>query len=110
MGRILLLVSLWLAAMVPVQAETIYGRVFETLKGSIYPNVAVTLMSNPPRQTTTDQYGQYWFKDVKAGAYLMRVKLADRPAITSRLLVYKGTTVANLDLSKILDPEHGDEY
>ena len=99
---------LWGALVSPLAADTIYGRVFDTLdNGKIFTDVKLTLFSNPPQQTTVDQYGQYWFKNVKRGAYLIGVQILDREKFTARVVVDNPTTIANLDLGKIGDPDHG---
>ncbi|UFP93406.1 carboxypeptidase-like regulatory domain-containing protein [Gloeobacter morelensis] len=103
--------GLGLALAAPAQAESVvYGRVFQTMENTVFTDAKVTLLSNPPKQTRTDQYGQYWLRDVKPGAYLVRLQIPGRPLITGRLVVGKGTTVANLDLSKIGHPDHDEEY
>ncbi|AGY56496.1 carboxypeptidase-like regulatory domain-containing protein [Gloeobacter kilaueensis] len=106
----LVLAGLGLLLALPAQAETVYGRVFETLQGSVFTGAKVILLSNPPQQTTTDGQGQYWFRDVKPGAYLVRLVIAGRPEITGRVIVHRGTTIAHLDLSKIGTPGSEDEY
>ncbi|MBC7879805.1 MAG: carboxypeptidase regulatory-like domain-containing protein [Anaerolineae bacterium] len=94
-----------------VQAETIYGRVFDTLKGKILPNTRLVLGSNPNQETTSDSTGTYWFRNVKPGPYLVHIFTAEREVV-GRLVVYKSvpTTVANLDLSKIDAPDSDDNY
>ncbi len=94
-----------------VQAEAIYGRVFDTLKGNILSNTRLVLGSNPNQETTTDSTGSYWFRNVKPGPYLVHIFTADGE-IVGRLVVYTKvpTTIANLDLSKIEAPGGDDNY
>ncbi|WP_218082106.1 carboxypeptidase-like regulatory domain-containing protein [Anthocerotibacter panamensis] len=104
------LLALTLLGMAPVQAEAIYGRVYDTLKGKTFPNTRVVLGSNPKLETTTDQDGSYWFHGVKPGPYLIYLYPAGREVI-GRLVVYKApTTIGNLDLAKIEAPETEDAY
>lgn len=93
------------------QAETIYGRVFDTLKGKILPNTRLVLGSNPNQETTSDSTGSYWFRNVKPGPYLVRI-FTENGEVVGRLVVYKSvpTTIANLDLSKIDAPDSDDNY
>jgi Carboxypeptidase regulatory-like domain len=94
----------------PAHAEAIYGKVYDTLKGKIYPNTRVVLGSDPQREVITEQDGSFWFRDVKPGAYIVRIFTPDREVV-GRLVVYKTpTTISNLDLAKIDVPGAEDEY
>ncbi len=113
MGKVIINLCLaGLFATGTAQAANIYGRVYDTLKGQIYRNVRIELGTQPPRQTTTDELGQYWFRGVEPGAYLIRILRSDDEEVVGRLVVSPKlpTTVGNLDLSKIEAPHQHDEY
>jgi len=93
-----------------VQAEGIYGKVFDTMRGKIYPNARIVLGVDRKRETVTDSEGQYWFKDVKPGPYLVYIYLPEGEVV-GRLMVYRvPTTIVNLDIARIDAPSHDDEY
>jgi len=105
------LVCLALISLLPVHAEDIYGKVYETLKGKIYANTRVVLIANPNQETITAKDGSFWFRGVKPGAYLVQILISKDDIVTGRLIVYpRPMNVINLDLSKIEAPGHGDEY
>lgn len=105
-----LLTGILLLGALPAQAETVYGRVYDTLKGKIFANTRVVLVANPEKEATTDSSGSFWIRDVRPGPYLVHIYTADREVV-GRLLVYKTpTTIANLDLAKIEAPGAEDEY
>ena len=94
------------------QAANLYGRVYDTLRGEIYGKTKIVLGSSPPRETVTDDRGQYWFKDVAPGAYLIRILHPGREDVVGRVVISarNRTTIANLDLSRIETPHSDDEY
>lgn len=96
----------------PAAAADVYGRVYDTLRGSTYPGVRVRIDTEPARETVSDGQAQYWFRDVPPGVYLVHLALPGRDAVTGRLLVAesRAATIANLDLAKIAPPEEDDEY
>ncbi|MHB9118998.1 MAG: carboxypeptidase-like regulatory domain-containing protein [Burkholderiales bacterium] len=93
-------------------AADIYGRVYDTLQGRLYPGARVSLASNPAQQAVCDDQAQFRFSHVAPGAYLVHVALPDRGLLTSRILVGRDapTVIANLDIAKINPPEEDDEY
>lgn len=93
-------------------AADIYGRVYDTLRGRMYPGARVRIDTEPARETVSDGQAQFWFTDVPPGVYLVHLALPERDPVTSRLLVAsrRSATIANLDISKIDPPEEGDEY
>lgn len=102
---------LWGALAGPAMAETVYGRVYDTMdNGRIYANTRVVLSGKPSRETVTDQYGQYRFENVPRGAYLIRLHAQGKAQVTGRLIVQESTTIANLDFGKLEDPDHAAEY
>lgn len=103
--------GLWAILAGPATAETVYGRVFDTMdNGRIYANTRVVLSGKPSRETITDQYGQYRFENVSRGAYLIRIYPQGKAQITGRLIVQQSMTIANLDFGKLEDPDHSEEY
>lgn len=94
------------------QAAKLYGRVYDTLRGEIYKKARIVLESVPPRETVTDNQGQYWFKEIAPGAYLIRIVRPGRGDVVGRVVVSSrtNTTIANLDLSRIEAPDPDDEY
>ncbi|WP_287129063.1 carboxypeptidase-like regulatory domain-containing protein [Candidatus Cyanaurora vandensis] len=109
--RVFMLSLLALTLALPVQAEAVYGRVYETLQSKVFANTRVVLLSDPKQETTTDSAGAYWFRNVKPGAYLVQIFVPDQETVVGRLIVYpRPTTIVNLDLSIIEDPHHDDEY
>ncbi len=93
-------------------AAEIYGRVYDTLQGQLYPGARVSLASNPAQQAVCDDQAQFRFSHVPPGVYWVRVALPDRGVLTSRILVSRNTptVIANLDIAKINPPEEDDEY
>jgi hypothetical protein len=92
-------------------AERVWGRVYDTLRGKIHVDATVALESSPAHATRTDGAGQYSFEDVKPGPYLVRITLEDGREIVGRVVVYDmPTTIANLDLSKIEEPDEDENY
>jgi hypothetical protein len=98
----------------PAKAASVYGKVYDTLRGEMYQGANIEINTKPPRMTTTDKDGQYWFKNLKPGAYLVRITRGQANAheVVGRLLVsgQTATTIGNLDISKIDPPHEGDEY
>lgn len=94
------------------EAASIYGRVFDTLDGEIFKDARIVLMTTPAKETTTDARGQYWFRDIKPGPYLVKIIRTGQPEVVGRLVVSaaRETTIVNLDLAKIEPPEGHDEY
>ncbi|CAL1241601.1 carboxypeptidase-like regulatory domain-containing protein [Candidatus Methylocalor cossyra] len=101
-----------LALAEPAGAAAIYGKVYDTLRGRLYPRTRLILGTQPPRETTTDDAAQYWFRDVAPGAYLIRIVREGEGDVVGRLVVApdRATTIVNLDLSKIEAPHHDDAY
>jgi len=93
-------------------AEDIYGRVYDTLRGKTYPGARIQIDTKPVRETISDEQAQFWFRDVRPGVYLVRISLPERDLIIGRVLVAsrRSSTIANLDISKIDPPEEDDEY
>jgi hypothetical protein len=94
------------------QAADVYGRVYDTLKGEIYKNARIELDARPPMHTTTDGFGQYWFRGIEPGAYLIRIRRVGHKEVVGRLVVSSKapTTIGNLDISRIETPHEQDEY
>lgn len=112
LGRHSLGAILAMACVGQAGAVEIYGRVYDTLQGRIYPGARVTLASHPAQQTVCDDQAQFRFSHVPPGAYLVRVALPDQGVLTSRILVGRNTptVIANLDIAKINPPGDEDEY
>lgn len=114
-GRLVFVRSILLSCLIfagTADAADVYGRVYDTLRGKIYPGVRVWIATEPARETLSDEEAQFWFRDIEPGVYLVRISLPERGSTTGRLLVANGrlATIANLDISKIDPPEEDDEY
>ena len=98
----------------PVAAADLYGRVFDTLRGAIYPGATVLLGVNASarQRTVTDESAQFRFQGVTPGVYLVRIEVPGGREVTGRLRVTARpeTQIAHLDLAKIDPPDEGDEY
>ena len=106
---VVLLASLLLGG--AVQAETIYGRVFNTLRGTILTNTKIILGSNPLQETTTNERGEYTFKNVAKGPYLIHIFTKDQGEVIGRLVVHNiPVPIGTLDIAKIEAPGEEDEY
>jgi len=108
----LLAAAALLAGSGPTVAADIYGRVYDTLRGQLYPGAQVTLATQPVQVARCDEQAQFRFKDVQPGVYLVHLALPDQSVFTSRLLVSGRipTTIANLDLARINPPDEDDQY
>ncbi len=108
----LIAATAFLACAGPAAAADVYGRVYDTLRGQLYPGAQVTLVAQPAQVVRCDEQAGFRFKDVPPGVYLVRLALPDSSVFTSRLLVSgrTPTTIADLDLSRINPPDEDDEY
>jgi Carboxypeptidase regulatory-like domain len=120
MKRTFQIILLWLCTvsmlLLPTPARagnpTLFGRVYETMKAKVYAGTRVTLGSVPLKETITDENGNFWFRDVAPGAYLVRIQTPAYGEVTARLVVFPNRPVAinDLDLSRILAPDEDDNY
>jgi len=91
------------------RAADVYGRVYDTMRGELYPGARVELGT---RAVVADDNAQYWLRDVAPGAYLIRVVIPGRREVNGRVLVVarQPTNIVNLDLGRIDPPHDEDEY
>jgi hypothetical protein len=95
-------------------AADLYGRVFDTLRGSMYPHAVIRLGSGAEsdRRVTSDESAQFRFEGVQPGVYIVRIAEPGGREVIGRLRVTgrPATQIAHLDLAKIDPPDEGDEY
>lgn len=98
----------------PAGAADLYGRVFDTLRGAVYPGAVVVLGANTDgaQSVIADSTAQFRFDGVAPGVYLMKIAVPGGREVTGRLRVTARpqTQIAHLDLAKIDPPDEGDEY
>jgi hypothetical protein len=91
-------------------AETLHGRVFDSMEELIYPGVTLTLVREEPLTVTTDEVGAFRFEDVAPGPYFVEIDLGEHGRVLARAVVHEGRpTLQHFDISKILNPheDHG---
>ena len=95
-------------------AADLYGRVFDTLRGAMYPHAVITIGagSGTVLRTVADGAAQFRFDGVKSGVYIVRIAEPGGREVTGRLRVTDrpATQIAHLDLAKIDPPDEADEY
>ena len=91
-------------------AADLYGRVYDTMRGELYPGARIELATPGLRHAVTDLAAQYWLRDIAPGSYLVRIFVPGQREVTGRLLVTgtAHTQVVNFDLARI-DPPHEDD-
>lgn len=98
----------------PAGAADLYGRVFDTLRGAVYPGAVVVLGANTGggQSVVTDATAQFRFDGVAPGVYLVKIAVPGGREVIGRLRVTSRpqTQIAHLDLAKIDPPDEGDEY
>ncbi len=106
---VLLIAGLAVLAAPMARAADVYGRVYDTMRGELYPGARVELGT---RAVVADDNAQYWLRDVAPGAYLIRVVIPGRREVNGRVLVVarQPTNIVNLDLGRIDPPHDEDEY
>ena len=94
-------------------AADLYGRVFDTLRGSMYPGAVVTLTPaiGGELRAVTDNAAQFRLSDVTPGVYQVRVEAESRQVVGRlRVATRPQTQITHLDLGKIDPPDENDEY
>lgn len=102
-----------LATTAHAHAADLYGRVFDTLRGSMYPGAVVTLASASGMElrAITDNAAQFRLSDVTPGVYQVRVEAENRQVVGRlRVAPRPATQITHLDLGKIDPPDENDEY
>ena len=98
----------------PASGADLYGRVFDTLRGAIYPGAEVVLGAEAGggQRVIADATAQFRFDGVAPGVYLVKIALPGGREVIGRLRVTSRpqTQIAHLDLAKIDPPDEGDEY
>ena len=114
MPKLLAALAMATATCAEAGAADLYGRVFDTLRGAMYPNAVITLGSGAEsdRRVTSDEFAQFRFDGVQPGVYIVRIAEPGGREVTGRLRVTgrPATQIAHLDLAKIDPPDEGDEY
>ena len=104
------------AGVQPAGAKTlrsVFGRAYDTLRNRLLAGATVEIVDGQAvRRTTVDAQGQFWFKDVPAGGYIVVLKIEGHGDVIGRLLVSaaRPVTIADLDLSKLEAPDEDDHY
>ncbi len=91
----------------------VFGRAYDTLRNRLLAGATVEIVNGKDvRRTTVDGQGQFWFKDVPPGGYIVRLKIEGHGDVVGRLLVSaaRPVTIADLDLSKLEAPDEDDHY
>jgi hypothetical protein len=109
----LLIAAALMAGLGSAAAADLYGRVYDTLRASMYPGAVVMLQTGEGEELKTVAGGEaeFRFTNVRPGVYRVRIVAAGREvAGRLRVAARSETQVTNLDLGKIDPPDEGDAY
>jgi hypothetical protein len=98
----------------PAGAAELVARVVDTMNAKVFAGAVVQVRSSghEPRSATTDTYGFFRMPGLTPGAYLLDVNLPDGHDFVARLVLLpdRNTQFLELDYSRIVPPEDGEQY
>ena len=98
----------------PVHATELVGRVVDNADARVFSGATINVRKSLdlPFEAQSDAEGFFRVSNVPAGAYLIDISLLDGRTFMTRLMISpaKTTQFIELDYSRIVTPDHDEDY